>query len=152
MSKLNSPPLPRLILAADTAEELMVSNPISIEASLTVPEAVELMTLRGLSAAPVIDEAGRPVGVLTQSDLLIHRREEGQHARSADQAGGTGRPVPLVRDIMTPVIFTVTPHTLVRAVVEQMLSLKVHHLFVVEDGVLVGVISSLDILRHLQTG
>jgi CBS domain-containing protein len=99
------------------------------------------------------------VGVLTQSDLLIHRREESHHARIEDRTewdvppGGAGRPAPLVRDIMTPVIFTVTPHTPVRSVVEQMLSLKVHHLFVVdEDGVLVGVIGSLDILRHLQTG
>lgn len=143
MSKLNSPPLPRLVLAADTAEELMVSNPISIEASLTVPEAIELMTSRGYSAAPVIDEAGRPVGVLTRSDLLIHRRE--------DRIERDGGKAPLVRDVMTPVIFTVTPHMVVRSVVEQMLSLKVHHLFVVdEDGILVGVISPLDILRHLQ--
>jgi len=36
-------------------------------------------------------------------------------------------------------------------VVAQMLALKVHRLYVVErDGTLVGVISALDVLRHLQ--
>lgn len=163
MSKLNSPPLPRLTLAADTAEELMGHNPISLDATLTVPEAVQLMIERGFSAAPVIDEAGRPVGVLTQSDLLIHRREQGHHAQLEDRTEWDVPPqagrqpsaavgsVPLVRDVMTPVIFTVTPHSPVRQVVEQMLSLKVHHLFVVdEDGILTGVISALDILRRLH--
>jgi CBS domain-containing protein len=52
---------------------------------------------------------------------------------------------------MTPVVFTVTLDTPAPRVVEQMLNLKVHHLFVVdEDRALVGVISSLDVLRHLK--
>jgi CBS-domain-containing membrane protein len=56
-----------------------------------------------------------------------------------------------VRDIMTPVVFTVLLDAPARQVVEQMLSLKVHHLFVVdEDRALVGVISSLDVLRRLR--
>lgn len=58
-----------------------------------------------------------------------------------------------VRDIMTPVVFTVGLRTAAAKVVEQMLSLKVHRLFVVdEDLALVGVISSLDVLRHLPIG
>jgi CBS domain-containing protein len=51
---------------------------------------------------------------------------------------------------MTPAVFSVPPETPVGKVVEEMLALKVHHLFVVDgDGVLVGVISALDVLRHL---
>ena len=51
---------------------------------------------------------------------------------------------------MTPAVFTVGLRTTAAKVVEQMLNLKVHQLFVVDDdGVLVGVISSLDVLRHL---
>jgi CBS domain-containing protein len=58
-----------------------------------------------------------------------------------------------VRDIMTPVVFIVKTDTPVREVVKQMVSLKVHHLFVVDaDGALVGVISSLDVLRNLRVG
>ena len=163
MKTPHSPPLPRMILAADTAEELMTSNPISIHATATVAEALELLTERSYSAAPVIDEAGRPLGVLSRTDLLVHRREERKRAQLDDQTDWDVPPragrdesnpdTTIVRDLMTPVIFTVMPATTVPRVVEQMLSLKVHHLFVVdEDGILVGVIGSLDVLRHLHAG
>jgi CBS domain-containing protein len=56
-----------------------------------------------------------------------------------------------VRDIMTPVVFTVGVHAPAREAVERMLALKVHQLFVVDrEGALVGVISALDVLRHLR--
>jgi CBS domain-containing protein len=45
----------------------------------------------------------------------------------------------------------VTPDTPVYSVVEDMLGRKVHRLFVVDDdGVLVGVVSAFDVLRHLS--
>jgi CBS domain-containing protein len=155
----------RMVLAATTAEDLMTPNPISIQANATVQEAVVLMTDRGYSAAPVIDDAGRPIGVLSRTDILVHSREHGRHAPlfdSADwDAAHAHRPKEgfsvevvdstQVRDIMTPVVFTVMLDTPARQVVEQMLSLKVHHLFVVdEDRALVGVISSLDVLRRMR--
>jgi CBS domain-containing protein len=52
---------------------------------------------------------------------------------------------------MTPAIFSVAPDTAASRVVEEMLALKVHRLFVVDsDGTLVGVITALDVLRHLR--
>jgi CBS domain-containing protein len=52
---------------------------------------------------------------------------------------------------MTPVVFSVTPKTPGRRVIKDMVDLKVHRLFVVDDsGVLVGVISALDVLRFLD--
>ena len=57
----------------------------------------------------------------------------------------------LVCDIMTPAIFSVLPTTSAAKVVEQLLALNVHRLFVVEaSGVLVGVISTSDVLAKLQ--
>jgi CBS domain-containing protein len=157
---------PRLTLMAETAAEMMSPNPISVRADVTVAEASALLTDRGFGAAPVIDEAGHPVGVISRSDILIHQREQPKHANLYD---ATEWDVPprktregfsvevvdstLVRDIMTPVVFTVAAAAPVRMVVEQMLAMKIHHIFVVdEDGALVGVISSLDVLRHLRAG
>ena len=52
---------------------------------------------------------------------------------------------------MTPVVYSVQPNTSVGNVVEKMLDKHVHRLFVVDDmGVLIGVISTFDILRQLQ--
>ena len=38
-----------------------------------------LFTDKGIHAAPVIDEAGRPIGVLSRSDLLIHHCERAKN-------------------------------------------------------------------------
>ena len=70
---------PRLRLYAETAADLMVVNPISLRADANVREALVLLTDKGFSAAPVIDEAGRPVGVLSRGDLLVHDREKVDH-------------------------------------------------------------------------
>jgi CBS domain-containing protein len=52
---------------------------------------------------------------------------------------------------MTPTVFAVGPETPAREVVGRMQALMVHRLFVVDDkGTLVGVISALDILRHVR--
>ncbi len=56
----------------------------------------------------------------------------------------------LVRDVMTPVVFSVRPDTPARQVIEELLHLRVHRLFVIDrDGVLVGVIAMSDVLRRL---
>ena len=134
----------RLTLEADTAADLMSANPISLRAEATVRQALALLTEHNYGAAPVIDEAGRPIGVLSRSDLLVHDREKGEHP-DAERDDATR-----VRDLMTPTVLSVKPGAPVRQVVGEMLSLKVHHLFVVDNsGALVGVISPYDILRYL---
>ncbi len=52
---------------------------------------------------------------------------------------------------MTPAVFSVTPQTPADKVVEQLVQLNVHQLYVVdEDQVLVGVVTALDVLRRLH--
>lgn len=154
------------------AKELMSPNPVSIRRDASIREALELLTDHGFGAAPVIDEAGRPVGVVSRTDVLIHEREYVHHASTSD--GISSRqgcsdwnmyPEPswpegfsievadptTVGEIMTPAVFTVSLETPAREVVRRMLELKVHHLFVIDAALaLVGVISPLDVLRHLE--
>ena len=153
-----------LMLRAKSASDLMVPNPISLRAEADVTEASALFTEKGITAAPVIDEAGRPIGVVSRSDLLIHQCEHERH-RSAkpdyffaptfgtlEEPGEpkTGTKSTVV-DLMTPAVFAVAPHTPVRRVVSDMIGLHVHRLFVVDDdGILVGVISTMDVLKQLK--
>jgi CBS domain-containing protein len=156
-----------LFLDAETAVDLMTANPLSIRAAATLREAVAFLIDKGISGAPVIDSGGRPIGVLTQTDLLIHDREtvhyltpagadieadtllhqglrEGFQIEEVDRTS--------VREVMTPVVFKVAPETPAGRVIEEILTRKIHRLFVVDaNGVLVGVISSLDILRRLRS-
>ena len=158
-----------LVLRAETAAELMTPNPVSVEANAFIGEAIALLIDRGISAAPVIDDAGRPIGVLSRTDILVHDREcagaggtEADYYHRAELTTRAGESLPagfhvesmdrtMVRDLMTPAVFAVAPDSAAAEVVREMLALKVHRLFVVDIcGVLVGVISALDVLRHLQ--
>jgi CBS domain-containing protein len=138
----------RLSLRAEIAADLMMANPVSISESSTYREALLLLTERGVWAAPVIDEAGHPVGVLSGTDLLVHTR----HSLDGLTAGVPAERMQntLARDMMTPAVFSVRPGATAERVVEEMVTLKVSRIFVVdEDGVLIGVISALDLLRRL---
>jgi len=147
-----------MVLPARTAAEVMTRNPMSVRAEATCAEAVAALTDRGFGAAPVIDVAGRPIGVLSQMDLLLHDREHMTHVAHhpepfpMPEGFGLEEADPtLVADVMTPAVFGVRPDTPISEVVERMLSLRVHHLFVMDaTGALIGVISPLDVLRNLK--
>jgi|ERR1022692_710816 CBS domain-containing protein len=150
----------RLTLCADTASDLMVPNPISLRADASVAEAMRLFTDKGITAAPVIDDSGRPVGVISRSDLLIHQCEDQKerggayfHAPSFENVDATPKPSSTmnVADLMTPAVFAVSEDTPVHRVVSDMVGLHVHRLFVVDDdGTLLGIITTMDVLKHLK--
>jgi CBS domain-containing protein len=134
-----------LTLHAETARDLMTPGPYSLHATATVADANSFLTGRGFGAAVVIDDAGHALGVVTKTDLLVYQREK------SDRPHGPGHHAATVRDIMTPATFTVNQDATVKSVVEQMLGLNVHHLFVTDAaGVVVGVISPVDVLKKLK--
>lgn len=113
-----------LRLQAETAADLMMPDPVSILADASLKEGIALLIDRGFSAAPVIDDAGRPIGVLSRSGIVVHDREKtpsvcefydradlvtpagerlgaGFHIESVDRT--------TVRDVMTPAVFAVAP-------------------------------------------
>jgi CBS domain-containing protein len=153
-----------IILKAITAADLMTPNPVSLRDSATIREAIAFLIDRGISGAPVIDEAGHPVGVLSQTDILIHDRQNVEHLSPPEHEYGSPLPpsrweefqiekvdATPVRDVMTPAVFSVALNTPARTVIEELRELNVHRLFVVDpNGILVGVISALDVLRHLD--
>jgi CBS domain-containing protein len=144
----------RLFLDADIASDLMVANPISLRGEATVGEAIRLFTEKGITAAPVIDDSGHPIGVVSRSDLLIHQAEAVKHRGeplALDNFDATPRTTVTVADLMTPAVFAVSEDTPVKRVVSDMLGLRVHRLFVVDkDGTLVGIITAIDVLRRLK--
>jgi predicted transcriptional regulator len=131
-----------LALGADTATDLMRGDVASLETTNTFAEALAFFIDRNVTVAPVTDSAGRPVGVLSVTDLLIHVRA----------CESTNKVVPAtVASMMTPTVFTVRDDTPAAEVVHDMLRSKVHHLFVTDAaGDIVGVVSTCDVLKHLQ--
>src|SRR6476620_8707047 len=80
-----------LALQARTAADLMTPNPLSLQEDLTLHEAVAWLVDRGISGAPVIDEAGRPIGVFSRTDALTYDREQPRHLTPELD---TGKPLP----------------------------------------------------------
>jgi CBS domain-containing protein len=141
---------PVLILRGMSAADLMTPSAPSIRENAPIPDAIALFADRGVGAAAVIDPAGRPIGVVSRTDVLIHERE--QTGRGAAAGGPTGaRDRARVGDVMTPAVFAVAPDYPADKVVADLLRLKVHQLFVVDAaGVLIGVVNAQDVLRHLR--
>ena len=62
----------------DTVAELMSAPALTVQASETVSRAATLMVERRVNRLPVVDGAGRLVGIVTRADLVrvLHRQEE----------------------------------------------------------------------------
>lgn len=157
----------RLMLGADTAADLMSTDPLSISQNATITEAAAFLVEKEISAAPVIDDAGRAVGVLSHTDIvryqgrpdesLIHGPEF-YHVADLFWPPAVRKVLHLktgkhthVKEIMTPTVHSILPQDSALAVVAHLLAIKVHRLFVIDEtGVLVGVISTFDVLRKLH--
>ncbi|HTS88118.1 MAG TPA: CBS domain-containing protein [Gemmatimonadales bacterium] len=116
----------------------------TIRGTDTVGDVVALLAESHISGAPVVDEHGRLVGVLSYSDILEALAEHSdpeEREKVFDEM--------LVQELMTPRPQTITPDADVRDAAQRMLYLEVHRLFVEEDGRLAGVVSTMDLVRAL---
>lgn len=145
-------PAPQL-LAADRTRiaEIMTRGAISVRADLSQEQLVELFLDQGISRAPVVDDDGRPIGMVSKTDLVIAQHERGDTEVSQAGSAGPDRHVHevggVVRDIMTPVAFTLPETTSIGEAARRLLADNVHAVPVMSaDGQLVGVLSATDIV------
>mgnify|MGYP001076071423 FL=1 len=109
----------------------------SITPGQTVLEALRMMADKGVGALVVL-EGDALVGILSERD----------YARKVILHGKSSRDTP-VREIMSAPVFTVHPDQTLEEAQQLMVEKHVRHLPVMEDGQLIGVISSGDVLRHI---
>lgn len=127
------------------AADIMTSPVITLRPSTPVPAAAALLVAHGFTAAPVVDRARHVLGIVTEADLIRHRiLPEGWTF-----AEGV---VPLVATVMTPVPVVMRPEDDVADVVSFMLDADVRSVPIVDDGVLVGIVSRRDVLRCVARG
>jgi CBS domain-containing protein len=126
-----------LTLEAQTAQELMTPNPVSISENAAIMDAAAVLSNREFSALVVVNDASRPVGVVSRTDIV---RREAKPSATTD-----------VREIMTPTVVSVRPDDPAWEAIAKMAAFKVHRIFVVDRaGALTGVISAFDIVRKLR--
>ena len=141
------------------ASDVMTRNIFSVRPDATVAEAIRTMLDKQISGLPVIDEAGRLVGILTEGDLL-RRGETGterQRPRWLEILMGPGRLAGeyvrthgrKVDGIMTRDLVSVAPDTPLKEVVELMERHRIKRVPVLDGDVPVGILSRADLLRAL---
>jgi len=127
-----APPLP-------TAADLMQCRLHTAAPDAPIEDAVRLLHERGYAAAPVVDDGGRLLGILSEHDAV----------RVLAEAIAEGWPTGRVRDHMTRELETVAPTTDLLALADRFIHGRHRRLLVVEDGRLVGLIARRDLVRGL---
>jgi CBS domain-containing protein len=127
--------------------ELMQTDVRTIHIDATVAEAIVLLADGHVSGMPVLNNAGTLVGVVSSTDILTAEAESEQ-GEALNRVATYAR----VGDIMTRAPKTIEPDADVKLAAQEMLYLDVHRLLVVDDGVLVGILSQSDIVRAVAGG
>jgi len=146
------------------ARDLMEAHVMKVGPETPIPAVYRLFLEAQISAAPVVDELEQVVGVVTTSDLVRALDEERDTTRvapdylrtellfSAPDRGDMPQDLQdrlgqlRVSDIMTEGVVSVTPDTTAGEVAETLRKNRLHHVFVIEDEELRGVVSTFDLL------
>jgi len=127
-------------------KDIMTRTVYSVRTVDSIELAAKLLADRQITAAPVYDEAGELVGMVSEGDLLWHRVPADPTAHLRPVTGGADRPH-TVADVMSGAPLTTWPDADVADVAQAMLDSEVRSLPVLEDDVVVGIVSRRDILR-----
>ena len=123
--------------------ELYMSHPVHcVESSATLVDAYEKLRAHRISCLAVVD-ARKPVGVLSRTDLLrVGRFESGRSPKSAVLS----LPDERIREVMTRAIVTVRPDVALVKAARTMVDGNLHRVFVVDEGRLLGVLSTKEVM------
>ncbi len=141
-----------------TARDVMVHEPVCVEASTTIRQLARVFEENEISGAPVVDQHGRVIGVVSKTDL-IRRCSEGTldvppaylfevlHEQGAEDEEVIPEQLVCVEDFMTPDPVTVTPDTPAGEIARLMCEGRIHRVVVVDEGRFpVGIVTTLDLL------
>jgi CBS domain-containing protein len=133
-------PVPRDDPSLMKASDVMTSPAVSLEPDTPVPEAADLLSSHGFTAAPVLDADGRLVGMVSEADLVRSPvvPDWWQVQREAD---------PTVAEVMNPAPAVMGPEDDLADVVALMLDARVRSIPIVDDGEVVGIVTQRDVLR-----
>ncbi|HWA56778.1 MAG TPA: CBS domain-containing protein [Gemmatimonadales bacterium] len=124
--------------------EIMQTNLMTVRGTDTIGEAIALLAESHVSGVPVVAERGRLVGVLSNSDILealADKADPEERERLFEET--------TVQEVMTARPQTITSDATVKDAAQRMLYLEVHRLFVEDNGRLVGVVSTTDLVRAM---
>jgi len=119
--------------------DYMTQSLVVLKPDMDVLDAIHALVSNGITGAPVLDQTGEIVGMLSEPDCLRVTLVFGYHG------GGYGQ----VRDYMHEAVDTVHPDTTIIELAERFMQTAYRRFPVMERNRLVGIVSRRDILRGL---
>jgi CBS-domain-containing membrane protein len=140
-----------VIAISATVKDVMTTSVVAVRKDASFKEMAAMLRSRRISAFPVIDDAGRVIGVVSEGDLLAKEAVQAdgtsllaalRHRREDDKATGI-----TAGDLMTGPAITIGPDAPVEEAARLMYDRRVKRLPVVNKaGRLLGIISRVDVL------
>ncbi len=145
--------------------EIMTTNVITVRRETAVHAIAKLMHENNVSGIPVVDEAGRVIGIITELDMIVRNTRlelpafiqildlaripletPGHYQKRLQHILGT-----CASDIMTDKVVTIKPDAEVEDLAELMIKRRFNPVPVVENGRLVGIISRADLIKMMAS-
>lgn len=121
---------------AKPISDMMTRDVWVVDTEDTVDKIDDIFALHKISSAPVMDASGDVFGIISAVDLLhFHAAKKNPKSVKAWELC-TYRPI------------AVTPDTSAIEVAKLMVKNKIHHILVIEDGTLQGIVSSMDFIKQ----
>ncbi len=144
------------------AKDIMVTDVISVTPDTEIPKAADILLKNHINGVPVLDENGKLVGILCQSDLIAQQKKFPLPSlfttlggffplKSSKQLEKELHKIAAatVMEAMTPDPAFVLPETPVDEVATLMVDKNFHTIPVLDQGKLVGVIGKEDVLKTI---
>jgi CBS domain-containing protein len=148
-----------------TAKEIMTKEVITVTTDVTIEGLARILTKHDISGAPVVDEEGKLIGIVTESDLI--KMEQRLHIPTVINIfdaviylGSSKKfeedikrmAATTVGDIFRKDAVTITESATIEEIATIMTEKNIHHLPVIKKGKLVGIVGKKDIVKAIAKG
>jgi CBS domain-containing protein len=146
-----------------TVADVMTPNPITVSPQTSLPEAIKILAEKKISGLPVVNEAGKIVGVISETDLMwqetgidpppyimfldsvIYLQNPARYEKEIHKALGQ-----TVAEVMSEKPIIIKSDRPVREAAHLMHEKKIRRLPVVDhEGHLIGIVTQGDIIRMM---
>ena len=136
-----------LIYSTMKASQVMTPNVVSVGADVPIRQIARVLVENGISAVPVVDESGSPLGMVSEGDLINRRQVERESRRdwwldllaegealNPDFLANLKAPNQKATDVMTCPVVTVHPDIDVTEIAQLLATHRIKRVPVVQDG------------------
>lgn len=151
------------------AKDIMNKDVLSVGLDWSVDQLADFLVEHSISGAPVTSEDGKLLGVVSSTDIVryksipatdspsdnpheyyIHCPERKYSPAEVETFRIDAESLVSVRDIMTLKTFNVQEETTIQQVADAMLRGRIHRVFVTRNKMLMGIITTMDILKAVR--